>query len=198
MAVEAALVKKLRETTGAGILDCQKALAEVGGDLDKAVEFLRKKGLASAEKKAGREARDGSVGSYIHAGGKLGVLVEVNCETDFVAKTPDFQELVKDVAMQVAAANPRYVSREEIPADVIDAERRIYTEQAKDSGKPQPVWEKIAAGKLEKFFGEVCLLEQAFVKHPEISVRDVIAQRIAKLGENIVVRRFARFRLGEE
>jgi elongation factor Ts len=198
MAVEPALVKKLRETTGAGILDCQKALAEVGGDFDKAIEFLRRKGLASAEKKAGREARDGSVGSYIHAGGKLGVLVEVNCETDFVAKTPDFQELVKDVAMQVAAANPRYVSREEIPGEVIEAERRIYTEQAKDSGKPQPVWEKIATGKLDKFYSDVCLLEQAFVKNPEISVRDLIAQRIAKLGENIVVRRFARFRLGEE
>ncbi len=197
MSVDTSLVKQLRESTGAGFLDCQKALSQSGGDLAKAVEYLRQKGLAAAQKKAGRETKDGLVGSYIHAGGKLGVLIEVNCETDFVAKTPDFQDLARDLAMQVAAANPSFVRREDAPSEVVDQERRVFEGQAKESGKPQPVWEKIVAGRLEKYYAESCLLEQTFVKDPALTINDLIAQKIAKLGENISVRRFARFRLGD-
>jgi elongation factor Ts len=200
MEVRAESVKELREKTGAGFMDCKKALAEAGGDLDQAVRWLREKGLAAAAKKAGRVTSEGLIGSYLHAGGRIGVLVEVNCETDFVAKTPDFQGLVKELAMQVAAASPalpRYVRREEVPADVIDQEREIYRAQAKSSGKPDKVIEKIVDGKIDKFLSDICLLEQPFIRDPEKTVKDIVSAAIAKLGENINVRRFARFQLGE-
>jgi elongation factor Ts len=200
MEVRAESVKELREKTGAGFMDCKKALAEAGGDLDQAVRWLREKGLAAAAKKAGRVTSEGLIGSYLHAGGRIGVLVEVNCETDFVAKTPDFQGLVKELAMQVAAASPalpRYVRREEVPADFIDQEREIYRAQAKSSGKPDKVIEKIVDGKIDKFLSDICLLEQPFIRDPEKTVKDIVSAAIAKLGENINVRRFARFQLGE-
>jgi elongation factor Ts len=200
MEIRADAVKELREKTGAGFMDCKKALSESSGDLDQAVRWLREKGLAAAAKKAGRVTSEGSIGSYLHAGGRIGVLVEVNCETDFVAKTPDFQALVKELAMQVAAASPalpRFVRREEVPADVVEQEREIYRAQARSSGKPDKVIEKIVDGKIDKFLSDVCLLEQPFIRDPEKSVKDVVAEAIAKLGENIYVRRFARFQLGE-
>lgn len=197
MDVPAAQVKALREKTGAGFMDCKKALAEANGDVDKAIEVLRKKGIATAQKKAGREAREGVIESYIHPGSRLGVLLEVNCETDFVAKTDQFKTLARDLAMQVAAANPRVVRREELPAEVIDKELDIYRTQARNEGKPEPVVERIAQGKLEKFYQDVCLLEQSFIRDPNKSVNDLITEYIAKLGENIVVRRFVRFQLGE-
>jgi elongation factor Ts len=200
MEVRAESVKELREKTGAGFMDCKKALAEAGGDLDQAVRWLREKGLAAAAKKAGRVTSEGLIGSYLHAGGRIGVLVEVNCETDFVAKTPDFQGLVKELAMQVAAASPalpRYVRREEVPSDVIDQERAIYRAQATSSGKPDKVIEKIVDGKIDKFLSDICLLEQPFIRDPEKTVKDIVSAAIAKLGENINVRRFARFQLGE-
>ncbi len=196
-AVNAAQVRELRDKTGAGMMDCKRALAESAGDLDKAVVYLREKGLAAAAKRSTRAASEGQVGSYIHAGGKIGVLIEVNCETDFVARTPEFQGLVKDLAMQVAAASPRWVRREEIAADVVEAERNIYRAQASGSGKPAPVVEKIVDGKLEKFFADSCLLEQPFIKEPQRTVGQLITDVIAKIGENVVVRRFARFQLGE-
>ena len=191
------LVRDLREKTGAGIMDCKRALAETKGDLDRAVDFLRKKGIATAEKKAGRAANQGVVGSYIHAGGGLGVLVEVNCETDFVAKTDEFQGLVKDIAMHVAAANPLVVRRDEVPGDVIAREREIYRAQAEATGKPPQVIERIIDGKIEKFYQERCLEEQSFVKDPEKTVKAIVTEKIALLGENISIRRFARFKLGE-
>jgi len=197
MQITAQMVKELRERTGAGMMDCKAALAEAGGDLEKAIDTLRKKGLAAAAKKAGRVAADGMVGSYIHAGGKIGVLVEVNCETDFVARTEGFQELVKDVAMHVAAAEPRFVRREEVSADVLERERAIYREQAAATGKPANVVEKIVEGKLEKFFAESCLLEQPFVKNPDVTVGQMVTEAVARIGENIQVRRFVRFKLGE-
>lgn len=197
MAIDTALVKDLREKTGAGILDCQKALAQTGGDVNKAIDFLRQKGLATAQKKAGRTTNDGLITSYIHAGNKLGVLVEVNCETDFVAKTDDFQELTRDLAMHIAAAAPRYIKREDVPPAVLDKEKEIFLAQARESGKPAAVLDKIVAGRLEKFYAEVCLLEQPFVKDPGTVIKDLLSQKIAKLGENISVRRFTRFRLGE-
>jgi elongation factor Ts len=197
MDVSAELVKSLREKTGAGILDCRKALAEVSGDMEKAVDYLRKKGLASAAKKAGRVTAEGTVASYIHAGGKIGVLIEINCETDFVAKTPDFQGFVHDMAMHVAAANPTYVRREEVPAKVVEAERQIYRAQAQETKKPEAVIEKILAGKVDKYFADVCMLEQPFVKDPNKTVRAVVAELIAKLGENLSIRRFSRYQLGE-
>jgi len=200
MEIRAESVKELREKTGAGFMDCKKALSEADGNFEQAVRWLREKGLAAAAKKAGRVASEGLIHAYLHAGGRIGVLVEVNCETDFVAKTPDFQNLAKDVAMQVAAASPalpRYVRREEIPAEVIEQEREIYRAQARSSGKPDKVIDKIAEGKLEKFFADVCLLEQPFIRDPEKTVKDVVSEAVAKLGENIVVRRFARFQLGE-
>jgi elongation factor Ts len=190
-------IRELREKTGAGFLDCKKALTESGGNLDKAVVYLREKGLAAAAKKAARVASQGLVGSYIHAGGKIGVLIEVNCETDFVARTPEFQELVKDLAMQVAAANPQCVRREDVPTAAVSAERDIYRAQASASGKPAPVIEKIVDGKLEKYFADTCLLEQAFIKDPQRTVGQLVTDAVAKIGENIVVRRFARFQLGE-
>ena len=197
MQVSAQMVKELRERTGAGMMDCKSALAEAGGDLEKAIDALRKRGLAAAAKRAGRVAAEGLVTSYIHAGGKLGVLVEVNCETDFVGRTEEFQELVRDVAMHVAAADPRYVRREEVPAEALERERAIFREQAAASGKPAPVIEKIVEGKLEKFFAESCLLEQPFVKNPDQTVGQLVQEKVAKIGENIQVRRFARFKLGE-
>ncbi len=197
MEVTASLVKELREKTGAGMMDCKKALAETAGDLPKAVDYLRQKGLAAASGKADRVATDGAIGAYVHAGGKLGVLVEINCETDFVARTAEFQSLLKDVAMQVAATNPRCVRREEISADEVEREKVIYRQQALESGKPEKVVEMIVQGKMEKFYSEVCLLEQSFVKDPDKKVIDVVNDAIARLGENIQVRRFARYHLGE-
>ncbi len=196
--VRATAVRDLRERTGAGMMDCKKALSEVQGDIDKAVVYLREKGLAAAAKRAGRTAADGLVESYIHAGGKIGVLIEVNCETDFVARTDDFHSLVRDLAMQVAAANPRYVRREEVPAAVVEQERAIYVAQATSSGKPPAVIEKMVAGKVEKFYADTCLLEQAFVKEPDKGVAQLVSDAVSKLGENVVVRRFARFQLGEQ
>jgi elongation factor Ts len=197
MEISAAVVKELREKTGAGMMDCKKALGETGGDLDKAVDYLRQKGLAAAAKKAGRVAADGAVAAYVHPGGKIGVLVEINCETDFVARTAEFQALLKDVAMQVAAANPRYVRREEVSAEESEKERSIYRQQALETGKPAAVIDKIIEGKMERFYSEVCLLEQSFIKDPDKKVADIMNGAIARLGENIQVRRFARYHLGE-
>ncbi|MEW6740555.1 MAG: translation elongation factor Ts [Nitrospirota bacterium] len=196
MTVTADKVKELREKTNAGMMDCKKALSESGGDMEKAIDILRQKGLATAAKKAGRSASQGLIDSYIHMD-KLGVLVEINCETDFVAKTDDFKGLVRDIAMHIAAANPTYVSREDIPQDVIEREREIYRAQV--TNKPPQVVEKIIDGKLEKFFSDTCLLEQVFIKDPEgkQKIKDLITEKVAKLGENIVLRRFARFQLGE-
>jgi elongation factor Ts len=192
-----ALVKELREKTGCGLVDCQKALGEAGGDVEKAVRLLRERGLAKAAKKAGRAATDGAVGSYIHPGGKIGVLIEVNCETDFVAKTDEFQALVRDLAMQVAAAGPRYVRREEVPETELESERAIYRTQAEQSGKPPQVIEKIVAGQLERYYKDHCLLEQPYIKQSDRSVADVVKEAIIRFGVNVEVRRFARFQLGE-
>ena len=197
MQVSAQQVKELRDRTGAGMMDCKTALAEAAGDVERAVDVLRRKGLAAAAKRAGRIAADGAVISYIHAGGRLGVLLEVNCETDFVARTDEFQELAKDIAMHVAAAERRYVRREEVPAGVLERERAIFRDQAAASGKPANVIAKIVDGKLEKFFAESCLLEQWFVKNPDQTVGQLVQEKVAKIGENIQVRRFARFKLGE-
>jgi elongation factor Ts len=191
------LVKELREKTGAGILDCQKALSENGNNIDKAIDYLRQKGLAAAQKKAGRETNQGLIHAYIHAGGKIGVLVEVNCETDFVARNEQFKAFVNDLALQVAAANPTCVKREEIPADVVAKERSIYEGQAKELGKPPAAWPKIVEGKLEKFYQENCLLEQAFIKDPSVTIKDLLAQQIGKIGENMNIRRFTRYQLGQ-
>lgn len=191
------LVKELREKTGAGILDCQKALSENGNSIDKAIDYLRQKGLAAAQKKAGRETNQGLIHAYIHAGGKIGVLIEVNCETDFVARNEQFKAFVNDLALQVAAASPSCVRREEIPADVVTKERSIYEGQAKEMGKPPAAWPKIVDGKLEKFFQENCLLEQAFIKDPSVTIKDLLAQQIAKIGENMNIRRFTRYQLGQ-
>lgn len=197
MEVTASLVKELRDKTGAGMMDCKKALAETDGDLQKAVDYLRHKGLAAAAKKAARVASDGAVGAYVHAGGKLGVLVEINCETDFVARTAEFQSLLKDIAMQVAAANPRFVRREDVSADEFEREKVIYRQQALESGKPEKVVDMIVQGKMEKFYSDVCLMEQSFIKDPDKKVVDILNEAIARLGENIQVRRFARYHLGE-
>lgn len=190
-------VKDLREKTGAGMMDCKKALTESEGDFEKAIDCLRQKGLASAAKKASRTASEGLISSYIHMD-KIGVLVEVNCETDFVAKTDDFRELVKDVSLHIAAANPSYLSREDVPQDVIEREKEIYRAQV--TNKPPQVVEKIVEGKLDKFFSETCLLDQVFIKDPEqkLKINDLVTQKIAKLGENLVIRRFVRFHLGEK
>ena len=199
MASSAEMVKELRERTGAGMMDCKAALDASKGEVQGAVEYLRKKGLADAAKKAHRDARDGVVASYIHPGGKIGVLVEVNCETDFVARTPDFQQLVKDVAMQVAATNPTYVSRAEVSGAVVEKEREIYREQMADQKKPAPVIDKIIEGKLEKFYTETCLLDQPFIKDAsgKTKVKDMVDQATATLQEHVVVKRFARFQVGE-
>lgn len=197
MSSMSALVKELRSQTGAGILDCQNALKETNSDIEKAVDLLRQKGLAAAQKKAGRETKEGLVSSYIHAGSKIGVLIEINCETDFVARNEEFQSLVKDVALQVAAANPSYVQRENVPADLIEREKAVYLGQAKEMGKPEAAWEKIVLGKLEKFYQEQCLVEQSFIKDPNITIKEILTQKIAKLGENISIARFTRYQLGQ-
>lgn len=197
MAVSAALVKELREKTGAGLLDCKKALEETNGDLDKAVEFLREKGLAAAAKKAGRIATEGVVESYIHAGGRIGVLVEVNCETDFVAKTDQFREFVKDIALQIAAASPRYVRREEVPQEELEKEREILKAQALNEGKPAHIVDKMVEGRIGKYYEEFCLLEQSFIKDPDKTISAVVNEKISTIGENISIRRFVRFELGE-
>lgn len=197
MEVSAASVRELREKTGAGIMDCKKALAECGGDLEKGADYLRQKGLAAAAKKVGRVAAEGLVGAYIHAGGKIGVLVELNCETDFVARTPEFQALLKDLAMQIAAANPRYINATDVPQAELEKEREIYRQQSLESGKPEKVIEKIVEGKISRFYSEVCLLDQPFIKDPDQKVGDVIREAVARLKENIQVRRFVRYHLGE-
>ncbi len=197
MAGSSQLVKELREKTGAGILDCQKALAENGNDIEKSIDYLRQKGLAAAAKKAGRETNQGLVHAYIHMGGKIGVLVEVNCETDFVAKTDAFQQLVRDVAMHIAAANPVAIRREDFPAELVERERNVYREQMRESGKPENIWDKIVDGKLEKFYAEQALLEQPFVKNPDITVGQLVTEVSSKTGEKIEVRRFTRYALGE-
>ncbi len=195
-AISAETVRELREKTGAGMMECKKALVDSAGDFEKAIDVLRQKGLATAAKKAGRTASEGMIGSYIHMD-KIGVMIEVNCETDFVARTDDFRDMVKDIAMHIAAANPSYLSREEVPQEVLDREKEIYKAQV--TNKPPQVVDKIVEGKLEKFFSDTCLLDQLFVKDPDQKkkIKDVITERVAKLGENLVVRRFARFQLGE-
>jgi elongation factor Ts len=194
--IDPKLVKELRDKTGAGMMDCKSALVESKGDAAEAEKILRKKGIATANKKATRSANEGCIASYIHHGSKLGVLVEVNCETDFVARNDGFREFVKDIAQQIAAANPTYVRREEVPANIVAAEMEIYKDQVKD--KPPQAVEKIVAGKLEKFYSTVCLIEQPFVKNPEVVIKDHITAKIAQLGENIVIRRFVRWQLGED
>ena len=195
--IAASMVKELRDRTLAGFSDCKKALVECDGDMDKAAEFLRKKGLITAAKKSGRTAAAGVVHSYIHAGGKIGVLVEVNCETDFVAKTPEFQAFVKDLGMQIAAMNPRWLSPEEVPAEAIDKEKEIRTAQAKEGGKPDKVIPKIVEGQIKKWYSEVCLLEQPFVKENKTNIQSLITELVAKVGENCKVRRFVRWEVGE-
>jgi elongation factor Ts len=196
--ITASRVKELRDKTNSGMMDCKEALSASGGDLEKAVEYLRKKGLSAATKRSSRAAKDGMVESYIHMGGKIGVMLEVNCETDFVAKTDNFKAMVKDIAMHIAASNPTYLKPEDIPQDVMERERAIYRDQALASGKPEKVVDKIIDGKIGKFYEEVCLLNQKFVKDMEITVQTLVNNTIASTGENIIVRRFARFQLGED
>ncbi len=198
MAANSLLVKELREKTGAGILDCQKALVESGNDIQKAIDHLRQKGLAAAQKRAGRETREGLVEAYIHPGSRIGVLLEVNCETDFVARNEEFRSFVKDLALQIAASSPSSLRREDIPAAVIAKEKEVYRAQAKETGKPEAAWDKIVQGKLEKFYQDSCLLEQPFIKDPSITISDLLVQKIAKIGENITIRRFTRYQLGQE
>jgi len=196
--ISAKAVKELRDRTGAGMMECKSALTEAGGDTERAIDILRAKGAAKAAKRAEREAKEGIVGSYIHMGGRIGVLVEVGCETDFVARTDQFQQLVRDVAMHIAAASPVAVRREDFPADLMERERGVYREQVKESGKPEQIWDKIVDGKMEKFFAESALLEQPFVKNPDITISQLITEVSGKTGEKIEVRRFARFALGEQ
>ncbi|MDO8886482.1 translation elongation factor Ts [Candidatus Oleimmundimicrobium sp.] len=198
MTVTASQVKELRETTGAGMMDCKAALTEAKGDMEKAVDILRKRGSATLQKKAGRVANEGIIDAYIHAGGKLGVILEVNCETDFVARNKDFKNFVHDLAMHIAAANPLWISRDEISPEVITKERDIYKEQALNEGKPEKVIDKIVEGKLEKFYERTCLLDQPFVKNQEITIKNYLGELVGKIGENIVIRRFDRYLLGEE
>lgn len=195
--ITAKMVKELREKTGVGMMDCKKALTEAEGDFDKAIEALRKKGMSKAEKRAGREAKEGIVQAYIHPGANLGVLVEINCETDFVANTDDMKDFAKDIAMHIAAANPLVVKREDLDEALIEKEKEIYREQGKNEGKPEHIVEKIAEGRIEKYYKEVVLLEQQFVKDPDKSIKDLLTEKIAKIGENITIKRFARFRIGE-
>jgi len=190
------MVKELRDKTNAGMMDCKKALTETAGDMEKAVDLLRQKGLAVAAKRAGRETKEGVVETYIHAGGKLGVMVEVGCETDFVAKTDDFKAFAKNVAMHIAAANPVAVNRDEVPAEILQREKDIYVNQALESGKPQQIVEKIVAGKVEKYLAEVCLMEQKYVKNPDLTIQDLLNELVAKMGENISIKKFARFQIG--
>lgn len=197
MEITAAMVKELRERTGAGMMDCKKALQEVGGDLEKAIDELRTKGLAKAAKKAGRVASEGTIISYIHGGGRIGVLVEVNSETDFVAKTDEFKSLAYDIAMQIAASNPEYISRDQVPEEVINHEKEVLRAQALEEGKPEKVIDKMVDGRIEKYFKEACLLEQPFIKDPDKTVLEIIQEQIGRMGENINVRRFVRYQLGE-
>lgn len=198
MKITSQMVKDLRDKTQAGMMDCKKALSETEGDMEKAVDLLRQKGLAVAAKRAGRATSEGTIGTYIHAGGKLGVMVELGCETDFVAKTDGFVEFAKDIAMHIAAANPVGITREDIPADVIAREKEIYVQQALDSGKPEAIVEKIVSGKLDKFVAEICLLEQKFVKDPDLTIQDKLNEVVATMGENISIKNFARFQVGAE
>ena len=197
MEISASLVKELREKTGVGIMDCKKALKESEGNIDKAVDFLRQKGIATAKKRGGRATSEGQIQSYIHAGGKIGVLVEVNCETDFTGKTDEFHEMVRNIAMHIAASNPIAIDRDGIPPEVLEKEKNIYAIQAKESGKPEKVLDKIVEGKMGKFYSESCLLEQAYVKNPDITIHDLLNEMIAKTGENMVIKRFVRYQLGE-
>ena len=197
MAISAEQVKTLRDQTGAGMMECKKALLEADGDFEKAVTLLRERGLAAAAKRADRQTREGIIGHYIHSGGRLGVLAEVNCETDFVAATEEFQELVRDIAMQIAASNPSYVRREDVRQEEIEREKEIYHNQAQSAGKPEKIMERIVEGKLKKYYSEVCLYEQPFIKDPELTVEELIKAKIAVLKENIAVKRFARFKVGE-
>ncbi len=198
MEITSTMVKELRTKTGAGMMDCKEALASVDGDFEKAIDFLRKKGLSAATKRSSKAAKDGTIASYIHMGGKIGVMVEVNCETDFVAKTDDFQTMARDIAMHVAASNPLYVRPDEIAEDILEREKEIYRSQLREEKKPEKIWDKIIEGKLKKYYEDVCLVEQKFVKNQDITVGTLISNMIAKTGENIIIRRFARFQLGEE
>ena len=196
MEITAIMVKELREKSGAGIMECKQALKENEGDIEGAITFLRKKGLAKADKKGGREASEGAIGTYIHTGAKVGVMVKLHCETDFVANTPDFKDLIKDIGMHIAAAKPRFISREQVTEEILEKEKEIFAHQARESGKPEKIIDKIVTGKMEKFYEENCLLDQTFVKDPENTVQNVIKQKIAKLGENIIVGDFTRFEIG--
>ncbi len=196
MNITSQMVKELRDKTNAGMMDCKKALGETAGDMEKAVDFLRQKGLAVAAKRAGRETKEGIVETYIHAGAKLGVMIEVGCETDFVAKTDDFKAFAKDIAMHIAAVNPVAVSREEVPAEILQREKDIYINQALESGKPQQIIEKIVGGKVEKYLADICLLEQKYVKNPDLTVQDLLNELVGKMGENISIKKFARFQIG--
>ena len=198
MEISSAMVKELRVKTGAGMMDCKEALAAVEGDFEQAIDFLRKKGLSAATKRSSKAAKDGTISSYIHMGGKIGVMVEINCETDFVAKTADFQTMGKDIAMHIAASNPIYVRPDELPEDALNREKEIYKSQLREEGKPEKIWDKIIEGKLKKYYEDVCLTEQKFVKNTDITVGTLVSNMIAKTGENIIIRRFARFQLGEE
>jgi elongation factor Ts len=195
--ITAKMVKELRDKTGAGMMDCKKALGESGGDIESAVKYLREQGIASASKKSGRATSEGLIYSYIHPGDKLGVMVEINCETDFVARTDDFRSFAKDIAMQIAAADPKVIAREDLAAEVVEAEKEVYRNLALKEGKPEKVVDKIIGGKLEKYYSEACLLEQPFVKDNDQTIKDVVTEVIAKLGENVNIRRFVRYRLGE-
>jgi elongation factor Ts len=197
MEISAGLVKELREKTGAGMMDCKRALTEAAGDFSKAEDWLRQKGLLAAAKKSSRAATEGSVGAYVHLGGKIGVLVEINCETDFVARNDLFQMFVKDVAMQIAAAGPLYLRREDVPPELLDKEREVYRAQLREQGKPEKVWDKILEGKVDKFYKDICLLEQPFIKDPDKTVSQLQTEAIAKIGENIQIRRFARYQVGD-
>ncbi len=197
MAITAAQVKELREATGVGMMECKKALTETNGDFEKAMEWLRKKGIASAEKKAGRVAAEGVVESYIHMGGKIGVMIEVNCETDFVAKTPEFKNFVRDIAMHIAAANPSYLNREEVPAEILEKEREILRAQALNEGKPEKIIDRMVEGRVEKYYKENCLVDQQFVKNPDMTITQFVNERIQTTGENIKIRRFVRYEMGE-
>ncbi len=198
MEITTQMVKELRQATGAGVLDCRKALEAANGDFDKAVTLLREKGLAAAAKKASREAKEGLIGYYVHPGAKMAAIVEVNCETDFVARTPEFQQFAKDMAMQVVAARPRWLTPEDVPAEVIEAEKDIYRKQLAEEGKPEHIMDRIIEGKLKKFYEENCLMEQGFIKNPDVKIKDLVTEQVARLGENIRIRRFARFEVGAE
>jgi len=197
MDISADAVKKLREKTGVGLMDCKEALKQSDGNMEKAMDYLREKGLAKLQKRMGKVASEGSIVSYIHTGGKIGAMVEVNCETDFVANTKEFQEFVRDIAMQITASNPLYVKREDVSRDLVEKEKEIYKKQALESGKPEKILDKIAEGKLEKFYQEICLVEQSYIKNPDITVKELMEELVVKMGEKILINRFVRFQLGE-